>query len=139
MTPAERVIVHLDGVRETGQGRWIAKCPAHDDRSPSLSVRETADGTVLLNCFGSCGTGDVLAALGLSMQDLFDNPPLSRGPNRPGERRQSARESLEILRRDSCIVLVAAEMLAKGNTLTPDDIQSLAAATVRIQTIGGTS
>ena len=37
---AATILDRLDGVRPTGDGRWIARCPAHDDRSPSLSIRE---------------------------------------------------------------------------------------------------
>lgn len=49
----------------------MARCPAHDDRSPSLSVREAAGGKVLLYCFAGCETAAVVAALGMSMGDLF--------------------------------------------------------------------
>lgn len=41
---------------------WMAKCPAHDDRNPSLSIRET-DGKVLLHCHAGCAQRDVIAAL----------------------------------------------------------------------------
>ena len=45
----EDFLTRLDGVKRTGRG-WQAKCPAHDDRSPSLSIREGELG-VLLHCF----------------------------------------------------------------------------------------
>lgn len=61
MNAAARVLDRLDGVRPTGTGRWIAKCPAHPDRSPSLSIRETDDGRVLLHDHGGCDTENVLA------------------------------------------------------------------------------
>jgi putative DNA primase/helicase len=41
---------------------WMAKCPAHDDHNPSLSIRE-ADGKVLLHCHAGCTQGDVIDAL----------------------------------------------------------------------------
>jgi hypothetical protein len=44
---ADVLLDKLDGVRPTGAGRWIAKCPAHEDRHASLSVRELDDGHVL--------------------------------------------------------------------------------------------
>lgn len=74
MTAASRIIDRLDGVRQTGSGRWKARCPAHPDRSPSLSIREMDDGRVLIHDFGGCDTGDVLAALRLELADLFDKP-----------------------------------------------------------------
>ena len=128
MTPAERVIVHLNGVRATGDGRWLALCPAHEDRSPSLSVKETEDGTVLIHCFAGCGAADVMHTIGLELSDLFTNKPPERGPNRKGQRGISAQEKLQILEPVSWLVLVAAEHVTQGRTLSDDDRQSLTTA-----------
>ena len=49
---------------------WTARCPAHDDRRPSLSISESADGRVLLHCFAGCRVKAVVKALGFSMSDL---------------------------------------------------------------------
>ena len=51
--------------------RFNCRCPAHDDRSPSLSVGVGADGQVLLCCQAGCELDDVLAKLGLEVRDLF--------------------------------------------------------------------
>ena len=45
-----------------GSGTWMACCPAHDDRNPSLSIRE-ADGKILLHCHAGCEQRDVIDAL----------------------------------------------------------------------------
>ena len=37
--------------------RWMARCPAHDDQTPSLSISEGSDGIVLVKCFTGCGPG----------------------------------------------------------------------------------
>ena len=74
MSAAAKVLDRLARVKQTGPGRWIASCPAHEDRSPSLSIREIDD-RLLIHDFGGCDTGDVLAALGLNISDLFE-PPL---------------------------------------------------------------
>lgn len=63
------------GARRTGLGRWQARCPAHQDRSPSLSIREGADGRVLVHCFAGCALDSILAALKLSRRDLQPGPP----------------------------------------------------------------
>lgn len=47
--------------RRSGNG-WMAKCPAHDDQNPSLSIRDS-DGKVLLHCHAGCTQGDVIDAL----------------------------------------------------------------------------
>jgi hypothetical protein len=60
----------LERVRRSGSG-WVARCPAHEDRSPSLSVREGGEGRVLVYCHAGCPTEDVVAAIGLTMRDLF--------------------------------------------------------------------
>jgi hypothetical protein len=43
------MLANLDQVRETANG-WTASCPAHDDQTPSLSIREGTQGKVLLKC-----------------------------------------------------------------------------------------
>ena len=45
--PVRNALDALDGVQESGSG-WSARCPAHDDYNPSLSVAEGDDGRVLL-------------------------------------------------------------------------------------------
>ncbi len=57
---AETIARALGG-RKAGLG-WIAHCSAHDDREPSLSIRE-ADGKVLVRCHAGCDQRDVIAAL----------------------------------------------------------------------------
>ena len=74
MRPVENILSALDKVRNRGTNSWIACCPAHNDKNPSLSIKETKDGDVLLHCFAGCGVDDVVAALGLEMSDLFSKP-----------------------------------------------------------------
>ncbi len=72
------LLARLDHVRPVKDG-WIARCPSHDDRNPSLSVSER-DGRILLHCHAGCETGAILAALGLTMADLFgDSKPSNNG------------------------------------------------------------
>jgi hypothetical protein len=51
---------------------WSARCPAHDDHDPSPSFRQ-GDQSALLRCQAGCATADVMAALDLSMADLYDD------------------------------------------------------------------
>ncbi|WP_411727911.1 CHC2 zinc finger domain-containing protein [Methyloglobulus sp.] len=60
----------LGGVRNTGRDKWLALCPAHDDRSPSLGIKQLDD-KIIFNCFAGCGYLDVLAAIGLDASALF--------------------------------------------------------------------
>jgi hypothetical protein len=91
MTPAERILERLDGVRPNGKARWIAQCPAHQDKTSSLSIREVEDGRVLLHCFGGCTTDAVLAAAGLELKDLF-TPRESNSRPVESERDQQLRD-----------------------------------------------
>ena len=69
------LIDRLEGVKETGPSRWIARCPSHEDRSPSLSVRLADGDTWLVHCFAGCASTDVITALGLKFSDLFPDRP----------------------------------------------------------------
>ena len=53
-----------------GKGKWMARCPAHQDYSPSLAINEAED-RVLIHCFAGCEITDVTAAIGLTVADLF--------------------------------------------------------------------
>ena len=66
----ETLISRLDGVKETGHGKYVARCPAHEDKSPSLAVREVDD-RVLIHCFAGCDVYAIVSAVGLEMSDLF--------------------------------------------------------------------
>ena len=61
MTDAYTLTVALRG--KWSGGRGIACCPAHDDRSPSLSLADGADGRLLLHCHSGCSFAEVQAAL----------------------------------------------------------------------------
>jgi hypothetical protein len=67
--PVENLIERLHAKR-SGKG-WIAKCPAHDDRKPSLSIDEGADGRALIKCHAGCDNTAILASLGMKPRDLF--------------------------------------------------------------------
>ena len=55
----------LRGFRQVGQGSFMACCPAHDDKTPSLSITEISDG-VLCHCHAGCAYKDVISELGLA-------------------------------------------------------------------------
>src|SRR5215831_12502604 len=60
MTAAE-IALALRGRR--GSSGWTARCPAHDDRNPSLSIREASNGKILVRCHAGCGQAHVINAL----------------------------------------------------------------------------
>jgi hypothetical protein len=78
----EVLLGRLEGVRRTGPNSWVARCPAHDDRDPSLSV-SVKEGRVLLHCFAGCPPEAVLGAVGLTWKDLREPDPWAWRPPLP--------------------------------------------------------
>ena len=76
---------HLSSIKRTGIGRYLACCPAHPDKHPSLNVRELDDGRILVKCFAGCSVEEVLDAVGLEFDALF--PERAIGDHMPRERR----------------------------------------------------
>jgi len=66
----EELLGRLKDVRQTGPNQWQARCPAHDDRKPSLSIKVDS-GQILLYCHAGCNTTEILHVLGLTEADLF--------------------------------------------------------------------
>jgi putative DNA primase/helicase len=86
---AETIAKALQGCK-VGQG-WMARCPAHRDREPSLSIRISGDGKILVHCHAGCGQRGVIEAL--RFLGLWENcrPPFSPSTARAGtaKRRRS--------------------------------------------------
>ncbi len=87
------IIDRLDKVKANGADKWVACCPAHDDKSPSLAVKDTGD-RVLLHCFGGCTVQDICAAIGIGIHDLFID---GKAPRQivPGVSRRQLADALE--------------------------------------------
>jgi predicted P-loop ATPase/5S rRNA maturation endonuclease (ribonuclease M5) len=64
------ILSRFENVKRNGSG-WSAKCPAHEDDNPSLSIGQGKNGRVVLNCHAGCQTSDILETVGLKMTDLF--------------------------------------------------------------------
>ena len=121
----------LTKVRATGRGTWVACCPAHQDKNPSLSVRETDDGRVLVHCFAECPVSDVVAAVGMSMTDLF---PADAKDHRyqPLRRPYPAADVLECLGSEAAILAITAADIAKGIPIPQKDAERAQIACNRV-------
>lgn len=85
-TAYERIIRALQErgckVIESHGGRQAsAQCPQHEDTNPSFGVADRGD-RALINCQAGCDNRDIVAALGLTMADLFNEPPTRSRPVR---------------------------------------------------------
>lgn len=90
MTLAD-LLPRLDAVRARGNGRWSARCPAHADRTPSLSISEGERG-LLLKCFAGCSLDEICAALVLRVADLYYDRRPDPAALAEARRRREARE-----------------------------------------------
>ena len=127
---ADALLSHLAGVKRTGVGRWIAKCPGHEDRSPSLSICEKDDGRILLHDFAGCSVEEILGAVGLTFDALFPERPIGHGS--PERRPFNAADVLETIAREALIVAVAACNVRAGVPLSTEDHERLLMAAERI-------
>ena len=92
------------GAKRSGKG-WIAKCPAHEDRSPSLSITEGRDGRVLIKCHAGCPTVDIVGTVGLGLRDLFPESDLT--PKQKQQyRKQKTRAEIEAALSHELLVLI---------------------------------
>jgi hypothetical protein len=130
--PIDIILPLLSKVRQRQPGQFSALCPAHEDSQPSLSVRETPGGAVLLHCFGGCTVSDVVASLGLEMSDLF--PPRESSGREPKRtpRLLTAGQALELLDTEANLVAVTAASVFHGTQLDQVDLDRVLVAAGRV-------
>lgn len=128
---AEILISKLEKTKATGPHRWQARCPAHDDKGPSLSIRETDDGRVLVHCFAGCSVHEIVQAAGLELADLF--PPRPGADHFRAERRPfPAADVLRAVAFEALVVSAAAASLLAGEPFGVADRERLILAVSRI-------
>jgi len=120
----EAILTMLEGVKSSGANRWMALCPVHGDRSPSMGIKECSDGTVLMNCF-ACGANgmEIAEAAGVSVSELF--PPDSSRPSGP------TREQRATIETDKVIMLIYEADKRGGREQTLADYRRYKLATER--------
>lgn len=132
----EELLARLTKVKAAGQNKWVACCPAHEDRSPSLAIKES-DGTILLHCFAGCSPEDVAGAVGVEMHELFpprrnEWEPGIEKPVKFGAVRFSSLDALRCLAGEGSVLLLLACDLAEGKVLSPDEQERLVTAVGRL-------
>jgi hypothetical protein len=135
VTPAENLIQRLAKVRGRN-GSWTACCPAHDDKGPSLAVRELPDGRVLVHCFAGCETESVLGAVGMDMTDLFPPEEKRRQYTEHGKPSVKpafyASDLMRVIAFEALVVQIVAFDIAAGKKPSEEDRQRLMVAYQRI-------
>ena len=94
--PIDVVLHKLPSAQRRGSG-WVAKCPGHRDRMPSLKVDVDASGKVLLYCHAGCDTPKVVTAMGLRLSDLMPEDGPAFDPFKAGHVPAGGRPSLRVV------------------------------------------
>ncbi len=130
----ETLLDRLDGVKHTGVGRFMARCPAHNDRSPSLGVKDCGDGFTIVNCLAGCETEDVLAAVGLTFSDLYPERIGQDHAYKPVRNRISPRDALATLDHESLVVAIIGADFLENREVDDETWKRLGTAVNRINT-----
>ena len=137
MTPLEKFLSRLEKVKGRN-GSWTACCPSHNDKSPSLAVREGEDGRILIHCFGGCDTLSVIQALGMDMSDLFPPKREWSGETQSVKAMKPAFYASDLLRIISfeCLVVsICAYDMSQGKKIDEGDRERLKVAQQRIEEV----
>jgi hypothetical protein len=127
------LLSRLNKVRRTSHNSWIACCPAHEDRKPSFTIRDAGDGRILLHCFGGCATENILAAVGMTWEDVMPEKPIAHRVE-PEKVKVYATDALRAIQNEARIVAVAAFDLKAGRALGKPEHDRLMLAVERINT-----
>jgi len=116
------------------RGHWIACCPAHEDKRPSLAITETDDGRILLKCFAGCSAYEVVSAVGMDLTDLFpkDQSLTPYNGNKPVKRPFYATDLMKIIQFEALITSIVAFDLSEGRQVSDTDKKRLKTAFIRI-------
>lgn len=131
MSSIDALLSRLQRVKKTGPKRWIASCPAHEDKSPSLNVKEADDGTLLVICRAGCDNNAIRESVGLEWKDFF--PEKSTGIyDRKLKTAFPMADILRALDAEIQLVAVAACNVGNGVELTAEDRARVLVAHERI-------
>lgn len=132
--PIDTLLSRLDSVKRSRKNSWMSRCPAHNGHGRSLAITHADDGRILIHCFAhECEAGDILAAVGMSVSDLF--PERLQGHRYPPMRHGvSVLDVVRALRSEAAILaIIAGDGFAHG-AFDPDMCRRAALAADRITT-----
>jgi len=126
------ILSRLEKVKRTGRNNWLACCPAHDDRSPSLSIHAADDGRIVVYCHAQCSFAEIVAAVGLGYEPWF--PPKQADDFKPAIHRPfPAADILESLTNECRIVAIVAHDIEAGKDVPESDRERMRVAIMRIR------
>lgn len=125
------LLSRLQKVRKRGSNQWMACCPVHDEKTPSMSIKDD-NGVILMMCFGCGAKGpEIIQAVGMDISDLF--PPKDNYDPEVKQQRKyfSADIVLDCLKKEVLVASLVSKHIL-DNTSTPELHAELKTATDRI-------
>ena len=126
----DNLLTRLEKVKRTGKESYIACCPNHNDKNPSLSLRDLPDGRILIHCFAGCDSNSILSSIGLDMNALFPN---NLGEFKGVRRAFPAADVLKVIGFECLVVASSALKILGGEVFTTTDRERLIISVRRIQ------
>jgi len=126
-----QILSHFNKVSRTSKNnQYQCLCPAHNDRTASLSIKFNDDGRVLMNCFAGCDIENIIGSVGLSFNDII--------PNRIDDLKPVGKifnpyAVLKSLRDEIMIVLMMALSIRKKEQISNEDYDRFIIAYQRIR------
>ena len=121
---ADLIIERLEHCRASGNNRWIARCPAHKDSSPSLVISQPDSERVLIHCHAGCSTGDILDSIGLDWGALMPDKGMTYSATR------ITRKDEPLV--DEMLIEISQAMFLRGERLSEMDKQAVLNARLRV-------
>ena len=120
MNNIDTLLSRVHKLKKTGDSKWLACCPAHDDKTPSLAIK-LADDRILIHCFSGCDVSAIVSTLGLNLSDLM---PESKRHSRTSNKcpKFNKYELFDRIVEESAIFIVAIRQVFSGTPLNDNDM-----------------
>lgn len=123
--PIEQFLARLDKVRQIAPDRWIAACPAHEDKRPSLSIR-LADDRILIHDFVGCYPADVCDAMGIRLADLMPDDPSYINRREEDDHKVALGELFDLIAHEVQVASIIAAQAVERRQVRESDWERLA-------------
>lgn len=127
------LLSRLPKARKLGESKWIANCPGHDDKSPSMGIK-LVDDRILIHCFSGCSVEEILSPLSLTVADLFPDRQRLDG-NKPKVEKFNRYELFPVLVHHARILYLSFQKFLNGEEMTVSDLKSIEQAMKAIENL----
>lgn len=128
----ENLLSRLEKVKRRSNNQWMACCPVHQEKTPSLSIKDD-NGTIIMKCFGCDASGlDVIYALGMEPSDLFPPSDNVDYKSRPKRSKFPADQVLEALITEATVIYMIASDMSKTDNIDQETKDRLLQAAGRV-------